>query len=58
MRTTEGTILAGADLAAFRAEKARIDRIRAAGGERRPQVQRAAAAPAAAAPAGLRPAQG
>ncbi len=36
IRTTEGTVLAGADLAAFRAEKARIDRIIAAGGEKRP----------------------
>ena len=27
MRTTEGTVLSGADLAAFRAEKARIDRM-------------------------------
>ena len=51
VRTTEGTILAGADLAAFKAEKARIDRIRAAGGERRPVVQRAEVE-------GLRPAQG
>lgn len=48
VRTEEGTVLAGADLNAFKAEKARIDRIRAAGGERRPQVQQAA----------LRPAQG
>jgi murein DD-endopeptidase MepM/ murein hydrolase activator NlpD len=46
IRTEEGTVLAGADLAAFRAEKARIDRIRAAGGERRPQVQSAALRPA------------
>ncbi|HYC68623.1 MAG TPA: peptidoglycan DD-metalloendopeptidase family protein [Brevundimonas sp.] len=52
VRTTEGTILAGADLAAFRAEKARIDRIIAAGGERRPEVQRASLG------GGLRPAQG
>lgn len=51
VRTTEGTVLAGADLTAFRAEKARIDRIRAAGGERRPQVQSAAVE-------GLRPARG
>ena len=42
----DGTELAGADLTAFRAEKARIDRIRAAGGERRPQVQSAALRPA------------
>jgi murein DD-endopeptidase MepM/ murein hydrolase activator NlpD len=48
VKTQEGTILAGADLAAFRAEKARIDRIIAAGGERRPAVQQASAA-------GLRP---
>lgn len=41
VKTQEGTVLAGADLAAFRAEKARIDRIIAAGGERRPQVQTA-----------------
>ncbi|MDZ4362922.1 M23 family metallopeptidase [Brevundimonas sp.] len=46
VRTEEGTILAGSDLAAFRAEKARIDRVIAAGGERR------------AAPSSLRPAQG
>ena len=38
VRTQEGTVLAGADLAAFRAEKARIDRIIAAGGERRAQA--------------------
>ncbi|MFC7377676.1 peptidoglycan DD-metalloendopeptidase family protein [Brevundimonas sp. GCM10030266] len=37
VRTEEGTVLAGADLAAFRAEKARIDRIIAAGGEKRTQ---------------------
>jgi murein DD-endopeptidase MepM/ murein hydrolase activator NlpD len=47
VKTQEGTELAGADLAAFRAEKARIDRIIAAGGESRPQVMHA----------GLRPAQ-
>ena len=35
VRTQQGTELAGAELAAFRAEKARIDRIIAAGGERR-----------------------
>jgi murein DD-endopeptidase MepM/ murein hydrolase activator NlpD len=35
IRTEEGTILSGADLTAFRAEKARIDRIILAGGERR-----------------------
>jgi murein DD-endopeptidase MepM/ murein hydrolase activator NlpD len=51
IRTQEGTILAGADLAAFRAEKARIDRIIAAGGERKPAVLQASAE-------GLRPAQG
>jgi murein DD-endopeptidase MepM/ murein hydrolase activator NlpD len=51
IRTSEGTILAGADLAAFRAEKARIDRIIASGGEKR------AANVQAAAP-GLRPAKG
>ncbi len=51
VKTSEGTVLAGSDLAAFRAEKSRIDRIIAAGGERHPQVQRAAAD-------GLRPAQG
>ena len=50
IRTSEGTTLAGADLAAFRAEKARIDRIIAAGGEKRPVVARAAVQ-------GLRPAQ-
>ena len=41
IRTDESTVLAGADLAAFRAEKARIDRIIAAGGERRPTVLQA-----------------
>ncbi|RZJ17021.1 MAG: M23 family metallopeptidase [Brevundimonas sp.] len=51
IRTTEGTILAGADLAAFRAEKTRIDRIIAAGGEKKPAVLQASAP-------GLRPAQG
>ena len=49
VQTQTGTELAGADLAAFRAEKARIDRIIASGGQRR-QV----AAPQA---DGLRPAQ-
>ena len=50
IRTTEGTELKGADLAAFRAEKARIDRIIASGGERKPaQLQPAVE--------GLRPAQ-
>ncbi|HZV85854.1 MAG TPA: peptidoglycan DD-metalloendopeptidase family protein [Brevundimonas sp.] len=49
VKTTEGVILDGADLAAFRAEKARIDRIIAAGGERR-QV-------APVTTGGLRPAQ-
>ena len=53
VKTQEGVVLAGADLTAFRAEKARIDRIIAAGGERRPQVQHAAVANAP-----LRPAQG
>lgn len=51
VKTQEGTELAGADLAAFRAEKARIDRIIAAGGQRRPAVQQASVP-------GLRPAQG
>ena len=51
VRTQEGTELAGADLAAFRAEKARIDRVIAAGGQKRPAVQQASAE-------GLRPAQG
>ena len=51
VKTSEGTVLAGADLAAFRAEKSRIDRIIAAGGERHPTTQRASAD-------GLRPAQG
>jgi len=41
IRVEEGTVLAGADRAAFRAEKARIDRIIAAGGERRPEVVQA-----------------
>lgn len=50
VKTSEGTILTGSDLAAFRAEKARIDRIVAAGGERRPAVATASAE-------GLRPAQ-
>lgn len=36
VRMDESVILTGADLAAFRAEKARIDRIILAGGERRP----------------------
>ncbi len=49
VRTEEGTVLAGAELAAFRAEKARIDRIIAAGGERKAQQ--------ATMNAGLRPAQ-
>ncbi len=35
VKTQEGTILSGAELTAFRAEKARIDRIILAGGERR-----------------------
>lgn len=49
IRTDEGTILAGAQLVAFRAEKARIDRIIAAGGERRPTALKASVE-------GLRPA--
>ncbi|RZJ93943.1 MAG: M23 family metallopeptidase, partial [Brevundimonas sp.] len=49
VQTQQGTELAGADLAAFRAEKARIDRIIASGGQRR-----TVAAPAS---EGLRPAQ-
>jgi murein DD-endopeptidase MepM/ murein hydrolase activator NlpD len=49
VRVDESTILAGADLAAFRAEKSRIDRIIAAGGERRPAVVQASIT-------GLRPA--
>jgi len=44
IKTSEGTILAGADLLAFRAEKARIDRIIAAGGEKKP-VQLATTVP-------------
>lgn len=51
VRTQEGTELAGADLAAFRAEKARIDRIIASGGQKRPSMQQASAE-------GLRPANG
>lgn len=51
VKTSEGTVLVGSDLAAFRAEKSRIDRIIAAGGERHPQTQRASAD-------GLRSAQG
>lgn len=51
IKTSEGTILAGADLAAFRAEKSRIDRIIAAGGEKKPVVLQASTG-------GLRPAQG
>ncbi|MBX9576548.1 MAG: M23 family metallopeptidase [Caulobacteraceae bacterium] len=35
VKTQEGTILSGAELTAFRAEKARIDRVILAGGERR-----------------------
>ena len=50
IRVEEGTVLTGADLAAFRAEKARIDRIIAAGGERRPEVLQATVR-------GLRPVQ-
>ncbi len=51
VRTQEGTELAGADLAAFRAEKSRIDRIIASGGQKRPALQQASAE-------GLRPARG
>jgi murein DD-endopeptidase MepM/ murein hydrolase activator NlpD len=51
VRTQEGTELSGADLAAFRAEKARIDRIIASGGQKRPALQQASAT-------GLRLAQG
>lgn len=51
VRTQEGTELSGADLAAFRAEKARIDRIIASGGQKRPAMQQASAD-------GLRPANG
>ena len=51
VRTQEGTELAGADLTAFRAEKARIDRIIASGGQKRPALQQASAE-------GLRPARG
>ena len=51
VRTQEGTELAGADLTAFRAEKARIDRIIASGGQKRPAMQQASAE-------GLRPARG
>ncbi|VXB95738.1 Peptidase M24 [Brevundimonas sp. G8] len=51
VRTQEGTELAGADLTAFRAEKARIDRIIASGGQKRPSMQQASAE-------GLRPARG
>ncbi|WP_426051049.1 peptidoglycan DD-metalloendopeptidase family protein [Brevundimonas sp. SL161] len=41
IRMDESSVLAGNDLAAFRAEKARIDRIIASGGERRPTVLQA-----------------
>ena len=41
IRMDESTVLAGNDLAGFRAEKARIDRIIASGGERRPTVLQA-----------------
>jgi murein DD-endopeptidase MepM/ murein hydrolase activator NlpD len=51
VRTQEGMELAGADLNAFRAEKARIDRIIASGGQKRPAIQQASAE-------GLRPARG
>ncbi len=49
VRTEEGTVLTGSELAAFRAEKARIDRIIAAGGERKTRQPTMAA--------GLRPAR-
>mgnify|MGYP002652167639 CR=1 FL=1 len=51
VKTQEGSELSGADLAAFRAEKSRIDRIIAAGGQKRPALQQASAE-------GLRPARG
>ncbi|WP_297799241.1 M23 family metallopeptidase [uncultured Brevundimonas sp.] len=41
VRTQEGTVLSGSELAAFRAEKARIDRIIAAGGQSRPVTMNA-----------------
>ncbi|WP_425991135.1 peptidoglycan DD-metalloendopeptidase family protein [Brevundimonas sp. TWP2-3-2] len=41
IRMDESSVLAGNELAAFRAEKARIDRIIASGGERRPTVLQA-----------------
>ena len=41
IKTQEGTELTGSDLAAFRAERARIDRIIASGGQKRPVVQQA-----------------
>ena len=43
VKTQEGSELSGADLAAFRAEKSRIDRIIAAGGQKRPALQQASA---------------
>jgi murein DD-endopeptidase MepM/ murein hydrolase activator NlpD len=49
IRVEDNVQLAGSDLAAFRAEKSRIDRIIASGGERRPAVTRASVE-------GLRPA--
>ncbi|ADK99352.1 hypothetical protein MMB232_00038 [Brevundimonas subvibrioides] len=49
IRVEDNVQLAGSDLAAFRAEKSRIDRIIASGGERRPAVMRASVE-------GLRPA--
>ena len=51
IRVEDNVQLAGSDLAAFRAEKSRIDRIIASGGERRPAVTRASVE-------GLRPATG
>lgn len=50
IRTDVSTSLTGADLVAFRAEKARIDRIIAAGGQKRPAVLKTDVE-------GLRPAQ-
>jgi murein DD-endopeptidase MepM/ murein hydrolase activator NlpD len=49
VRTEEGTVLTGSELAAFRAETARLDRIIAAGGERKTRQPTMAA--------GLRPAR-
>jgi murein DD-endopeptidase MepM/ murein hydrolase activator NlpD len=49
IRVEDNVQLTGSDLAAFRAEKSRIDRIIASGGERRPAVMQASVG-------GLRPA--